>query len=306
MPSRYTEFSADEWARLRASTPMPLGEDDLASLRGLLDPRLEMSEVERIYLPVSRLLNLVVVSSQGLGAAVDQFLCRPATRRPFVVGIAGSVAVGKSTTARVLQALLSGEPDSPKVDLVTTDGFLHPNAELERRGLLARKGFPESYDARRLIRFLADIKAGRAEVVGPVYSHVLYDVVPGRSQTVRHPDIVVIEGVNLLSTSVSAEVVVSDYLDFTVYVDAEVADIEDWYVERFLGLRATVFSDPTSYFHRYADLGHDEAVVTARHLWSTINAVNLRENILPTRERADLILEKGAGHRVRRVRLRTS
>jgi type I pantothenate kinase len=283
---------------------MTLDERDLASLRGRLEPRLEPSEVERVYLPLSRLLNLHVVASQGLAAATDLFLGRPAARPPFVIGVAGSVAVGKSTTARLLQALLSRWPTTPKVDLVTTDGFLHPNAELERRGLLARKGFPESYDVRRLLRFLADVKAGLDIVEAPVYSHVLYDIVAGQTQSVRRPDLVVVEGLNVLSTSVAAEVVVSDFFDFTVYVDADEADIEAWYVERFLGLCETVFREPTSYFHRFAELGHDEAVATARGLWSAINAVNLRENILPTRERAHLILEKGPDHRVRRVRLR--
>ncbi len=305
LPSRYTELSAEEWSRLRASTPMTLDEAELASLRGQLDPRLELSEVEGVYLPLSRLLNLHVVAAQELAAATDRFLGRPARKPPFVIGVAGSVAVGKSTTARVLQTLLAGWPTAPKVDLVTTDGFLHPNAELERRGILARKGFPESYDVRRLLRFLADLKAGSPEVHAPVYSHVLYDIVPGEVQAVRRPDLVIVEGLNILSTSVAAEVVVSDFLDFTVYVDADERDVEEWYVERFLHLWATVFRDPASYFNRFAGLDRDEAVATARRLWSSINAVNLRENILPTRERASLILEKGPDHRVRRIRLRT-
>jgi type I pantothenate kinase len=306
LPSRYVELSAEEWGRLRASTPMTLDERDLAGLRGRLEPRLELSEVERVYLPLSRLLNLHVVASQGLAAATDLFLGRPAGRSPFVIGVAGSVAVGKSTTARLLQALLARWPTTPRVDLVTTDGFLHQNAELERRGILARKGFPESYDVRRLLRFLADVKAGRDEVQAPVYSHVRYDIVPGEQQTVARPDIVVVEGLNVLSTTVAAETVVSDFFDFTVYVDAAEADIEDWYVQRFLRLCSTVFQQPHSYFHRFATLGHDEAEATARGLWSSINAVNLRDNILPTRERAHLILEKGPDHRVRMVRLRTS
>ncbi len=304
LPCRYVDLPADEWGRL-AATPMTLDEADLRALQGRVEPRIDRSEVERVYLPLSLLLNLHMVSRQGLAAATDMFLGRPTGRSPFVIGLAGSVAVGKSTTARLLKALLARWEGGPRVDLVTTDGFLHGNAELERRGLLARKGFPESYDVRRLLRFLADVKAGQAEVAAPVYSHDLYDIVPGREQVVREPDIVIVEGLNVLSTSVAAEVVVSDFFDFTVYVHADEADIEAWYVERFLRLCATVFQEPSSYFHRFAGLEHDEAVATAHDLWSSINAVNLRENILPTRERAHLILEKGAGHRVRRVRLRT-
>lgn len=303
LPSRYAELSVEEWGRLRAATPMTL-EADLAALAGRQEPRPEPSEVERVYLPLSRLVSLHVAAAQALAAATDDFLGRAVGRTPFVVGVAGSVAVGKSTTARLLQALLARWPSTPEVALVTTDGFLHPNAELERRGLLARKGFPESYDVRRLLGFLADVKAGRSEIEAPVYSHVRYDIVPGRVQLVSRPDIVVVEGLNILSTSVAAEVVVSDFLDFTVYVDADEADIEAWYVERFLGLCATVFRDPSSYFSRYADLDPEAAAATARHLWSSINAVNLRDNILPTRERAHLILEKGRDHGVRRIRLR--
>ena len=305
LPSRFAELSAEEWGQLRAATPLTLDEADLASLRSRLEPQLDLSEVERVYLPLSRLVNLHVLGAQSLDAATDAFLGRPAGHPPFVLGIAGSVAVGKSTTARLLQALLSRWPSTPAVDLVTTDGFLHPNAELERRGILARKGFPESYDVRRLLRFLADLKAGSAEVHAPVYSHVLYDIVPGEVQSVRRPDLVIVEGLNILSTSVAAEVVVSDFFDFTVYVDADERDIEDWYVERFLHLCATVFRDPASYFNRFADLDRDDAVATARRLWSSINAVNLHENVLPTRQRADVILEKGPDHRVRRIRLRT-
>ena len=306
LPSRYVDLSVEEWARLRGATPMTLDERDLASLQGGVEPRLELREVEQVYLPLSLLLNLHVVSRHGLMTATDMFLGRPAGRTPFVIGLAGSVAVGKSTTARLLQALLARWEGSPRVDLVTTDGFLHPNAELERRGLLARKGFPESYDIRRLLRFLADVKAGHDEVDAPVYSHLLYDIVPGERQRVRRPDIVLVEGLNILSTSAAAEVVVSDFFDFTIYVDADEDDIEAWYVERFLALCATVFQEPSSYFHRFAALSPHEAVATARHLWSSINAVNLRENILPTRERAHLILGKGSDHAIRRVRLRTA
>ncbi len=304
LPSRHVELSAEEWGTLGEPSPLALDEADLTRLRGRLEERLDLDEVTRVYRPLSALLGLHVTASQALAAAIRVFVGQPVRTGPFVVGIAGSVAVGKSTTARLLHALLSRWPTAPQVDLVATDGFLHPNAELEHRGLLARKGFPESYDQRRLLRFLADVKAGAAAVEAPVYSHVAYDIVPGQVQVVDRPDIVVVEGLNVLSTSAGAEVVVSDFFDFTIYVDAEEADIEAWYVERFLGLRATVFQDPSSYFHRYAGLDHDESVTTARGIWRSINAVNLRQNILPTRERADLILEKGPDHRVLRIRLR--
>ncbi len=303
LPSRHLELSVEEWGRLAGDVPVPLDDDDLARLRGRLEERLDLAEVARAYQPLSGLLGLHVGASQALAAAAGSFLGRPVERAPFVLGIAGSVAVGKSTTARLLQALLSRWPSAPRVDLVATDGFLHPNAELDRRGLLARKGFPESYDQHRLVRFLANLKAGTIVEV-PVYSHVAYDIVPGQVQVVDRPDIVVVEGLNVLSTSTGAEVVVSDYFDFTIYVDADEADIEAWYVERFLGLWATVFQEPSSYFHRYAGLDHDESVATARGIWRSTNAVNLRQNILPTRERADLILEKGPDHRVHRIRLR--
>ncbi len=303
LPSRHLELSVEEWGRLAVDVPVHLDDDGLARLRGRLEERLDLAEVARAYQPLSGLLGLHVGASQALAAAAGSFLGRPVERAPFVLGIAGSVAVGKSTTARLLQALLSRWPSAPRVDLVATDGFLHPNAELDRRGLLARKGFPESYDQHRLVRFLANLKAGTIVEV-PVYSHVAYDIVPGQVQVVDRPDIVVVEGLNVLSTSTGAEVVVSDYFDFTIYVDADEADIEAWYVERFLGLRATVFQEPSSYFHRYAGLDREAAVATAHEIWSSINVVNLRQNILPTRERADLIVEKGPDHRVRRIRVR--
>ena len=304
LPSRHVAVTAEEWGRLGAGSALPLGEGDLAALRGRLEERLDLAEVARVYQPLSALLGLHVTAAQALSGAVGALVGRPAGGGPFVVGIAGSVAVGKSTAARLLQALLSRWSSAPRVDLVTTDGFLHPNAELERRGLLARKGFPESYDQRRLLRFLADVKAGAPAVEAPVYSHVAYDIVPGEVQVVDRPEIVVVEGLNVLSTAAGAELVVSDFFDFTIYVDADESDIEAWYLERFLALRATVFQDPSSYFHRYAGLDHGEAQAAARRIWRQVNAVNLRQNILPTRQRADLILEKGPDHRVRRVRLR--
>ncbi len=305
LPDRRIELSAEEWGELTIEAPLPLDEAELASLRGRLEDRLDLVEVARVYLPLSRLIDLHLVATRALAAATAAVLRRAAVPTPFVIGIAGSVAVGKSTAARLLQALLSRGPTQPRVDLVTTDGFLRPNAELERRGILARKGFPESYDQRRLLSFLDEVRSGKAEVSAPVYSHMAYDIVPGEVHVVRRPDIVVVEGLNILSTAAGPELVVSDLLDFTIYIDADETDIEAWYVERFLGLCATVFQEPSSYFHRYADLDHHDAVATARKIWGAVNAVNLRENILPTRERADLILEKGPDHRVRRARLRS-
>ena len=304
--SRFVDFSRAEWARLRASTPLPLTEPQLRSLVSL-NERMSLDEVTDIYLPLSRLLNLYVAATQNLYAATAIFLGSGSPRVPFVIGVAGSVAVGKSTTSRVLKALLSRWPSHPQVDLVTTDGFLFPQQELESRGLVHRKGFPESYDVRRLLRFLADVKAGVPEVRAPVYSHLAYDIVPGDYQIVRQPDIVIVEGLNVLQTGSvrpSRPMFVSDFFDFSIYVDAQASDLEQWYIERFLTLRETVFRSPSSYFHRYASLTPDEAVQTARHIWRTVNLVNLQENVLPTRERAHLILEKGRDHAVRRVRLR--
>ena len=306
--SRYLDFTRAEWARLRDATPLPLTEPQL---RGLVSAheRMSLDEVADVYLPLSRLLNLYVGATQRLHEAAATFLGSSASKVPFVIGVAGSVAVGKSTTSRVLQALLSRWPSHPTVSLVTTDGFLFPLRELEAKGLIRRKGFPESYDVRRLLRFLADIKSGAAESRAPVYSHLAYDIVPGEEQVVGGPDILILEGLNVLHPGTSrggrpAPMFVSDFFDFSIYVDADEADIEQWYVERFLTLRATVFRNPSSYFHRYAALSADEAIETARDLWRTINLVNLRENIQPTRERATLVLEKGRDHAVRRVRMR--
>jgi type I pantothenate kinase len=302
--SRYVDLNRAEWARLRASTPLPLSEAQLRPLGGVTE-RVSLDEVSDVYLPLSRLLNLYVGATQKLHAATSTFLGGSERLRiPYVIGIAGSVAVGKSTASRVLKALLSHWPSHPQVDLVTTDGFLLPQRELESRGLAQRKGFPESYDVRRLLRFLADVKSGLPEVTAPVYSHLAYDIVAGEYQTVRQPDIVIVEGLNVLQTGSRHTMFVSDFFDFSIYVDANETDIEHWYVERFLKLRATVFQDPSSYFHRYAALTPEEATATARKIWASINLINLQENVLPTRERAHLVLEKGRDHAVRRVRLR--
>jgi type I pantothenate kinase len=300
--SRFLEFTRAEWAALRASTPLPLTEPQL---RGLVSANEHMSldEVADVYLPLSRLLNLYVWATHNLHQATATFVGSDSPRVPFVIGIAGSVAVGKSTASRLLQALLSHWPSHPQVDLVTTDGFLLPQRVLEERGLAHRKGFPESYDIRRLLRFMADVKSGAAEVSAPVYSHLAYDIVAGESQVVRNPDVMIVEGLNVLQSG-SGPMFVSDFFDFSIYIDAHEGDIEQWYVERFLALRETVFRNPESYFHRYASLANGEAVEKARSIWREINLVNLQENVAPTRERAHLILEKGRDHAVRRVRLR--
>jgi type I pantothenate kinase len=299
MSSPYLDFERAAWARLRAATPLTLTESDLAELQGI-NERVSLAEVEAIYLPLSRLLNLHVAATQTLHKATDTFLGSLPAPTPYVIGVAGSVAVGKSTFARILRTLLARWPDHPRVDLVTTDGFLLPNRELEQRGLMTRKGFPESYDLRRLIDFMAAIKAAEGAVHAPVYSHQAYDIVPGEFQVVDRPDIVIVEGLTVLQRG-DAPVFVSDYFDFSIYLDASEHDVEQWYVDRFFALRETVFRDPRSYFHRFASLS-DEA--TAREIWTSINGVNLRENIRPTRERARVILEKTADHSVQRVRLR--
>jgi type I pantothenate kinase len=300
--SRFIEFSRAEWARLREATPLPLSEAQLRGLVGV-NERMSIAEATDIYLPLSRLLNLYVAATQTLHEATATFVGSTAPRVPFVIGLAGSVAVGKSTISRVLQALLARWPGHPRVDLVTTDGFLWPRRVLEARGLTERKGFPESYDVRRLVRFLSDVKSGAPEVCAPVYSHLIYDIVDGEVQVVRQPDVVIVEGLNVLQTG-AGPMFVSDFFDFSIYVDADEADVEQWYVERFLALRETVFRSPTSYFHRYAALTREAAIDTARTLWRTINLPNLRQNVRPTRERAHLVLEKGRDHAVRRVRLR--
>jgi type I pantothenate kinase len=305
--SRYTNFSRTEWARLREATPLTLSEADLTELQGL-NEQLSMREVEEVYLPLSRLLNLHVAATRELERVTDRFLGKTVAPNPYILGVAGSVAVGKSTTARVLRALLARWPDHPRVDLVTTDGFLYPNRVLEQRGLMARKGFPESYDRRRLVRFVADLKAGVAEVTAPVYSHLVYDILPGEMQVVRQPDILILEGLTVLDgadvRSVDDSLFVSDHFDFSIYVDAPESHIREWFLQRFRRLRETAFRDPKSYFGKYAQLSEEDAQAFAGKVWEEINGVNLRENILPTRERAHLILEKGPDHAVGRVKLR--
>jgi len=305
--SRFLTFTRAEWAPLRANTPLTLSDADLTALRGLNDV-LSMEDVVEIYLPLSRLLSLYVLGTRALHGATQTFLAKTSAKTPFIIGLAGSVAVGKSTTARILQALLKRWPDHPRVDLITTDGFLLPNRVLEERGLMQRKGFPESYDRGRLVRFLADVKSGATHVEAPVYSHVRYDIVPGAVQTVEHPDIVIVEGLNVLQAppAVGAEMQLfaSDFFDFTIYVDADETLIEEWYVARFMKLRDTVFQDPQAYFHRYASLTDTQARETARAIWREINGRNLRENILTTRARAELVLVKGPEHRVHAVHLR--
>lgn len=302
-PALYETFSREAWSRLRDATPLTLGPADLDELRGL-NEHLSIDEVETIYLPLSRLLNLRVAAGQALHHAMGTFTGSEIGRPPYIVGMAGSVAVGKSTTARVMRALLSRWPAHPRVDLITTDGFLYPNAELGRRGLMERKGFPESYDVRRLLRFLSDVKSGEPDVAAPEYSHVVYDVVPGTGTWVRQPDILIVEGVNVLQVDVRASTNVSDFFDFSIYVEADVADVRQWYLDRFLTLYDTVFQQPDSYFHRFAGFTRDEASALADRIWHEINERNLVENILPTRERASLVLCKGPDHRVQEVRLR--
>jgi type I pantothenate kinase len=306
--SPYRVFSREDWAKLRADTPMTLVPRDLEQLSGLME-ELSMTEVEQIYLPLSRLLNLHVAASQDLHAITNRFLGRKDGKVPFIIGAAGSVAVGKSTTARVLRALLARWPDHPRVDLITTDGFLLPNAELDKRGIMNRKGFPESFDTGRLLNFLHDVKSGKTNVEAPVYSHFHYDIVPNQTAVVDRPDILIVEGLNVLQPArlpKDGEAVpfVSDFFDFSIYIDADAKTIEDWYVTRFLRLRHTAFRDPAAYFHRYASLSLDEARARALEIWTSINLKNLSENILPTRQRASLILRKAADHRVETVALR--
>jgi type I pantothenate kinase len=306
--SPHRVFSREEWARLRADMPLTLTAEDVARLKSLNDP-ISLDDVVEIYLPLSRLLSLYVAAAQGLFDATRTFLGARDGQTPFIIGVAGSVAVGKSTTARILRALLRRWPNTPKVELITTDGFLLPNAVLAREGLMERKGFPESYDLPALLSFLSDIKAGKNIVTAPVYSHVVYDIVPGETVPIDRPDILIVEGLNVLQTARlprdgRSVPFVSDFFDFSVYIDADESDIERWYLDRFNRLRDTAFKDPASYFHRYAAVTDAEALKVAKGLWSRINLVNLRDNILPTRPRADLILRKNANHKIEQVALR--
>ena len=300
--TRYLDFDRADWASLRGRTPITLTEGEVEKLSGI-SVNLDLEMVEETFLPLSRLLNLYVQGSQLLASVTDTFLGTQPIPRPFIIGVAGSVAVGKSTIARVLEALLARWPHHPKVDLVTTDGFLFPNPVLEERGLMDRKGFPESYDRSALLEFVARAKTGEDHLEIPVYSHIRYDIVAGETRSIGQPDILIIEGLNVLQAG-QVGAFVSDYFDFSIFVDADLHDIEKWYVERFLTLKETAFTQQDAYFRRYSELSEEEATRVARDIWARINEVNLRENILPTRARASLILEKGPDHSVRRVRLR--
>lgn len=309
-PTFYREFSPQEWSELARSTPLPLTEEDVINLRALGDP-LDLHEVDKIYRPLSAVLQIYVENQGRLAERSSAFFQEPTQKvTPFVIGIGGSVAVGKSSTARLLRELLRRWPQTPRVELVTTDGFLYPNAELERRGIMHRKGFPESYDRRSLLKFLADIQSGHPVVEAPLYSHITYDILPDQKLVVERPAILIVEGINVLqpaethSDPLQESITVSDFFDFSIYVDAPTDAIEQWYIDRFLDLRSTAFTQPDSYFSRYADLTDEQAVKTARGIWNTINLPNLIENILPTRSRADLIITKAPDHHVDRLLLR--
>lgn len=300
--SPWQTFTRAQWSRLRGETPMTLTDADIGELSGITE-RLSLQEVEEVYLPLSRLLNLHIAAVQELHRVTSRFLGAGAPKVPYVIAIGGSVSVGKSTTARVLRTLLARWPDHPRVDLVTTDGFLFPNAVLESRGLMQRKGFPESYDRQRLIRFVADLKSGLSPLEVPLYSHLVYDIVPDEQQVVDRPDIVILEGLNVLQSGIGA-LFVSDYVDFSIYVDAPEEQLETWFLQRFRALRETAFLDERSFFRFFAEMPESEAVAMAKGVWERINLANLRENIAPTRERARLVLAKGSEHVVERVMMR--
>ncbi len=300
---RFERFDREEWAALRAQTPLTIREKDLEALLGI-NERIDLDEVAAVYLPLTRLLNLYVSATQNLHRVSTTFLGTIAPKLPYIIGIAGSVAVGKSTFARLLQALLSRWPEHPRVELVTTDGFLYSNSELKARGIMDRKGFPESYDTRQLLSFLRAVKSGEQEVAVPVYSHIIYDILPNTHEIVHQPDILILEGLNVLGVDSSANEFVSDYFDFSIYLDADEALIKKWFIDRFHALRRTVFQDPESFFQHFAALSDDEATALAAEIWDNINGRNLRENIEPTKGRASLVIEKGADHRVTDVFLR--
>ena len=302
--SPFVEISRSDWAKLAKQSESPLTETEIENIRGLGD-FLDLQEVSDIYLPLSKLLNLYVSETQQLHQITGKFLDKSNKKTPFIIGVAGSVAVGKSTVSRLLKELLSRWPSTPKVALVTTDGFLYPNAVLTERGLMQRKGFPESYDRLALLKFVADIKSGKEKVTAPLYSHLTYDIVPDQQVVVDSPDVVIVEGLNVLQPpALGQEVALSDYFDFKIYVDAETREIEKWYLNRFQELRNSAFQDPASYFHRYVEMGEVEAFDRAREIWRSINLPNLQQNIISTRSRATLVLQKGPEHRVERVLLR--
>ncbi|MDR4887715.1 type I pantothenate kinase [Fredinandcohnia sp. QZ13] len=301
--TNYIEFNREKWATLRNKTPLLLSEEELESIKGI-NEEISLREVEEIYLPLTRLINLKVEASQKLEGVTNSFLDYKAKKIPYIIGIAGSVAVGKSTAARVLQTLLSRWDSHKKVGLVTTDGFLYPNATLERKGLMSRKGFPESYDTQKLIQFMMKVKSGKPNVEAPLYSHLTYDVLKDKVEVIDRPDILIVEGINVLQVSKSHSVFVSDFFDFSIYIDADVKNIKKWYIERFLMLQKTAFQNPMSYFHRYTTLSKEEAVQKATDIWEEINAKNLRENILPTRRRAKIVLKKGEDHLMEKVYLK--
>ncbi len=310
--SPWVEFNRAEWSALAESTPVSLTDDEISRLAGLTDP-IDLAEVEAVYLPLSRLLNLYVAGTGELHRVTSNFLSERHQRTPFVIGVAGSVAVGKSTTSRVLKELLGRWPDTPRVELVTTDGFLYPNHLLEKRKLMLRKGFPESYDRRALLKFVADVKSGAAEVRAPRYDHITYDILANDEIVVRRPDVLIVEGLNVLQPAIlpvpgsrghHSSLAISDYFDFSIYVDARMSHIRQWYVERFLHLRQSAFAEPGAFFYRFAGLSDDQAVALATEIWVSINEPNLLQNIQPTRGRANLVLRKGADHLVNKVQLR--
>ncbi|MGV8954974.1 MAG: type I pantothenate kinase [Cypionkella sp.] len=304
----YHRFTKAQWSALRADEPMTLDAADIQRLRTLSDP-ISLEEAEEVYLPLTRLLSFYVEAVQGLHNVSTRFLETPDQKVPFIIGVAGSVAVGKSTTARILRALLQRWPSSPKVDLVTTDGFLLSNAALTERGIMERKGFPESYDRGRFVQFLSDIKSGKSQVAAPVYSHLVYDIVPDQQVVIDRPDILIVEGLNILQPGELPKtgkpiLFASDFIDFSIYIDADENDLRDWFMERFFQLRETAFRDPTSFFRRFAEMSKDEAGAFGQMVWQTINLPNLQQNVVPTRGRADLILKKGPSHAIETVKLR--